>query len=90
MFQGEEWRKNNDFIDELRPIAAEAERTVAEMVLNWTIHRPGITAALCGAKRPEQLRENARGMGWRLSEQQLGQIDAAIERRGKPLTRAAV
>jgi aryl-alcohol dehydrogenase-like predicted oxidoreductase len=90
MFQGDEWRKNNDFLDELRPIAAEAERTVAEMVLNWTIHQPGITAALCGAKRPEQIRENARGMGWRLTEQQLAQIDAAIKRRGKPQTRAAV
>jgi len=90
MFQGEEWQKNNDFIDELRPIAAEAGRTVAELVLNWTIHQPGITAALCGAKRPDQIRENARGMGWRLSAGQLARIDAAIKRRGKPITRAAV
>jgi aryl-alcohol dehydrogenase-like predicted oxidoreductase len=90
MFQGEEWRKNCDFVEELRTIAADTGHTVAELVLNWTIHRPGITAALCGAKRPEQIRENARGMGWQLTASQLARIDAAIERRGKPTTRAAV
>lgn len=90
MFQGEELQKNSDFVDELRAIADEAGRTVAELVLNWTIHRPGITVALCGAKRPEQIRENARGMGWELTADQLARIDGAIERRGKPVTRAAV
>lgn len=90
MFQGDEWQRNSDFVEELRAIAAEAGRTVAELVLNWTIHRRGITAALCGAKRPEQIRENAGAMGWRLTADQVARIDAAIERRGKPITRAAV
>jgi aryl-alcohol dehydrogenase-like predicted oxidoreductase len=90
MFQGDEWRKNSDFVDELRPIAAEAGRTVSQLVLNWTIHRPGIAVALCGAKRPTQLRENAGAMGWSLTSDQLARIDAAIDRRGKPATRTAV
>jgi aryl-alcohol dehydrogenase-like predicted oxidoreductase len=90
MFQGDEWRRNSDFVEELQAIAAESGRTVAELVLNWTIHRPGITAALCGAKRPEQIRENARAMGWQLTADQVAKINAAIVRRGKPVTRAAV
>jgi aryl-alcohol dehydrogenase-like predicted oxidoreductase len=90
MFQGEEWQRNGDFVDELRAIADDADRSIAELVLNWTIHRPGITTALCGAKRPDQIRENAAGMGWRLSEEQLARINAAIARRGKVATRAAV
>ena len=63
MFQGEEFRKNQDFVDALRPIAADAGRTVSQVVLNWTIHQPGITAALCGATVAEQLRENAGASG---------------------------
>ena len=90
MFQGDEWRKTQDLLDELRLIAAEAGRTVAQLVVNWTIHRPGITTALCGAKRADQLRENAGALGWRLSEAQLTQIDQALARRGKPVSRAAV
>ena len=51
---------------------------MAELVINWTIHQPGITAALCGAKRPEQIRETAGAMGWQLSDEQLAAIDAAL------------
>jgi aryl-alcohol dehydrogenase-like predicted oxidoreductase len=84
MFQGREWLKNLDLIDKLRQIAKAAGRTVAELVVNWTVHQPGITAALCGAKRPEQIRETAGGSGWRLSDEQLRQIDRALAERGTP------
>jgi aryl-alcohol dehydrogenase-like predicted oxidoreductase len=90
MFQGQEWERNQDLLDELRPIAAEVNKTVAQLVINWTIHQPGITAALCGAKRPEQIRETAGAMGWRLSPEQLARIDAALARRGTPVTKGAV
>lgn len=90
MFQGEEWQKNQDFLDRLRPIAAESKKSVAELVLNWTIHRPGITVALCGAKRPEQIHDNAGGMGWKLSDDQLKRIDKALATRGAAASRGAV
>jgi aryl-alcohol dehydrogenase-like predicted oxidoreductase len=90
MFQGQEWQRNQDLLDELRLIAAELGKTVAQLVINWTIHQPGITAALCGAKRPEQIRETAGAMGWRLSPEQLARIDAALARRGTPVTKGAV
>jgi aryl-alcohol dehydrogenase-like predicted oxidoreductase len=90
MFQGDEWRKNQDFLDKLRPMAADAGTSVAELVINWTIHQPGITAALCGAKRPTQIRDNAGGMGWRLSDDQLAAIDQALIERGPAVSRGAV
>lgn len=90
MFHGEEWRKNQDLLDRLRPIAAEAGKSVAQLVLNWTIHRPGITVALCGAKRPDQIRDNAGGMGWQLTPDQLAKIDAALVERGPSVSRGAV
>jgi aryl-alcohol dehydrogenase-like predicted oxidoreductase len=90
MFQGDEWQRNQDFIDELRAIAAETGRTVAQLVINWTIHQPGITAALCGAKRPEQIRETAGALGWNLNEAHQARIEAALAKRGRPLTRTAV
>jgi aryl-alcohol dehydrogenase-like predicted oxidoreductase len=84
MFQGREWEKNQDFLDRLRKIADEAGRTVAQVAVNWVIHREGITAALCGAKRPEQIAETAGAMGWRLSPEQLARIDQALAERGQP------
>jgi len=90
MFHGDEWRKNQDFLDQLRPIAAEQDVSVAQVVLNWTIQRPGITAALCGAKRPDQILDNAAALAWRLSPEQITRIDQAIVARGAIISRAAV
>ncbi len=90
MFQGEEWKKNQDFLDELRPIAKETGHSIAQVVLNWTIQQPGITVALCGAKRPDQILDNAGGQTWQLTAAQLARIDAAITVRGPVQSRAAV
>ena len=90
MFQGEEFQKNQDLLDRLRVVAKDAGRTVTELVVNWTIQQPGITVALCGAKRPQQIRESAGGMGWELTTQQLAAIDEALKLRGEPVTLPAV
>lgn len=87
MFQGREWEKNQDLVDRLRKIAAARGRTVAELVINWTIHQPGITAALCGARRPEQIRETALGAGWQLTDAELAEINQALQDRGEAITR---
>ena len=83
MYQGEEWQKNQDFVDELRAAAALTGHTVAQLVINWTIHQPGITAALCGAKRPDQIRETSGAMSWELSPEQRLRIEQAIKARGR-------
>ena len=90
MFQGEEWLKNQDLVDELREIAGEIGKSVSQVAINWTIHQPGITSALCGAKRAMQIEESAGAMGWELTAEQQAKIDAALERRGEPVSRAAV
>jgi aryl-alcohol dehydrogenase-like predicted oxidoreductase len=90
MFNGVEWEKNQDFLDRLRPIAAECGSSIAQLVLNWTIQRPGITAALCGAKRPDQIRDNAAALTWTLTVEQIARIDQAIADRGEVVSRSAV
>jgi aryl-alcohol dehydrogenase-like predicted oxidoreductase len=90
MFQGDEWNKNQDFLDELRKIAASTGKTVAQLVVNWTIAQPGITAALCGAKRASQIVETAGAMDWSLDDQTMSQIDQALQRRGTPVSQPAV
>ncbi len=90
MFQGDEWQKNQDLVDRLREIAADTGHTVAQVVINWTIHQSGITTALCGAKRPDQIQDNAGALGWRLGAAELARIDAALAARGTALTRAPV
>lgn len=90
MFSGDEWQKNQDFLDVLRAMSAEMGRPVSQIVLNWTIQRAGITVALCGAKRPHQIRENAEALNWSLTSEQIARINAAIAARGPIVSKAAV
>jgi aryl-alcohol dehydrogenase-like predicted oxidoreductase len=83
MYQGDELERNLEFLDALREAAAISGHTVAQLVVNWTISQPGITSALCGAKRPDQIAETAGAMGWSLTNEQLAIIDDALAKRGK-------
>lgn len=62
LFAGEAWTKNLDEVERLRRLAQPLGCSVAQLAVGWTISRPGVTAALCGAKRPEQIRETAQAM----------------------------
>jgi aryl-alcohol dehydrogenase-like predicted oxidoreductase len=90
MFQGAEWEKNQNLLDELRRIAGPLGKTVGQLVVNWTIHQPGIAAALCGAKRPEQILESAGAMGWTMPPEAREEVERALVRRGRPVTQSAV
>ena len=90
MFSGDEWQKNQDFVDRLRELAIELDKPVSQIVLNWTIQRAGITAALCGAKRPHQIQQNAEAMSWSLTADQIARINAIIAVRGPIISKAAV
>jgi aryl-alcohol dehydrogenase-like predicted oxidoreductase len=90
MFQGAEWEKNQDLIDELREIAAAVGCTVAQLVVRWTVDQPGITAALCGAKRPDQIIETADAAAVELTDSHRAAIQQALDRRGTPVAISAV
>jgi aryl-alcohol dehydrogenase-like predicted oxidoreductase len=85
MFQGEEWQRNQDFLDRLREVAAGLGATVAQLVVAWTIAQQGITAALCGAKRPDQIAETASALQLKLTPEVNAEIADALAARGTPV-----
>ncbi len=90
MFQGEQWTRNQDFIDDLRTIAVDIGATVAQLVVAWTIAQPGITSALCGAKRAYQIQETAVAMSVEIDDEIADRIAAALHRRGDTVSEPAV
>ena len=72
-------QNTNDFLDQLRPMAAEKGITLAQLVLRWTIDQPGITVALAGARNATQALENAKAAEVKLSEQELDFINSKLE-----------
>ena len=52
---------------------------MAQVAINWTIHEPGITAALVGARSAEQATHNAGAMSFALTEQERRDVRAAFD-----------
>jgi len=59
IFQGEAWHRAQNLLDKLRALSADLNCTVTQIVTAWSLTRPGVTVALLGAKRPEQILEAA-------------------------------
>lgn len=76
IYQGQAWERSQDLLDHLRKLSMELQCTVAQLVVAWTLAQPGISVALCGAKRPAQIEETAAAMQLRLSPETLRQIDS--------------
>ncbi len=66
--------------DALRPVAARHGVTVAAVSAAWTTAWPGVTAAIVGARSPEQVDGWIGAAKLKLSEQDLKEIAAAIMR----------
>ena len=78
IYQGQAWQQSQDFLDQLRTLANEVGCSVSQLVMAWTIRQPGITVALCGAKRPSQIRETSQAASLALPPETLGIIDSWI------------
>ncbi len=61
-------------LDKVRPIAERHGMTLAQLAIAWVIAEPGITAAIVGARNPEQAVENAKAAAFRLSEEERGEV----------------
>ena len=83
-FQPQNRRRVLEFLDRVRPVAEAHDRTLAQLAVNWAICQPGVTAALVGARTPEQAEENVGGAGWRLTDEELAQIGEWLHELGEP------
>jgi aryl-alcohol dehydrogenase-like predicted oxidoreductase len=53
-------------------------KTVLELAVRWVLDRPGVSVALWGARRPEQLDDAAGVMGWKLDAAAMAEIDRIV------------
>jgi aryl-alcohol dehydrogenase-like predicted oxidoreductase len=65
-------------VAQLRPVAEEAGLSMAQLAVAWVLQNPGVSAAIVGATRPEQVRENVKASGVRLDEEVMRRIDDVL------------
>lgn len=64
-----------DRVQQLKPVAGEAGLSLSQLAVAWTLQNRNVSAAIVGATRPEQVRENAKASGVRLDPQLMARID---------------
>ncbi len=65
-------------VQRLRPLAEEAGLSMAQLAVAWVLQNPNVSAAIIGATRPEQVRENVAAAGVRLDAGLMRRIDEAL------------
>jgi aryl-alcohol dehydrogenase-like predicted oxidoreductase len=68
-----------NIVDVLDEVAAETEKTVAQVALNWLLQRPTVANIIVGARNEEQLQQNLGAVGWNLTPDQVRRLDKASE-----------
>ena len=73
----------SQYITAVERLAAFAKekygKSVLELAVRWVLDRRGISVALWGAKRPEQLDAVAGVLGWKLDAGAMGEIDRIVK-----------
>jgi aryl-alcohol dehydrogenase-like predicted oxidoreductase len=65
-------------VQRLKPLADEAGLTLAQLAVAWTLQNRNVSAAIIGATRPEQVRENVKASGIRLDTELMRGIDDVL------------
>ena len=88
-FTGDDLRRDNPrfsvanrervarFVTSISAICEDHDASPAQVVIAWTLRQPGITFSLCGARSPDQARENAKAGRVSLTAADLEAIDAS-------------
>jgi aryl-alcohol dehydrogenase-like predicted oxidoreductase len=78
-FKPQNVERTNAILEKIRPIAQEKNATLSQLVINWTIHMPGINCALVGARNPAQAEENAKAALFTLTPGEMETINTYLQ-----------
>jgi aryl-alcohol dehydrogenase-like predicted oxidoreductase len=70
--------KTNAFLAKIKPIADSKNATLAQLVIKWTLQRPGIAIALVGARNREQAVQNAKAIHLSLTQDEISFINGLV------------
>jgi aryl-alcohol dehydrogenase-like predicted oxidoreductase len=65
-------------VQELKPIADEVDLSLSQLAVAWVLQNRGVSSAIVGASRPEQVTENVKASGVKLDDGLLKRIDEVL------------
>ena len=77
--QGYMTAANYDVVEKLAAWAAARGRGMNELAEAWLLAQPGVCSVISGATKLEHLQANAKAADWRLSADELAEVNAVLE-----------
>lgn len=77
-FEPQAVRTTNEILAQMAPIAEEHGISIAQLVIAWSFHQPGVTHVLVGARKEAHALENAGAGDVQLNVQELDAINKII------------
>ena len=74
-FSTENRKKVLRLLDEIKPIADRYGATIAQTVIAWTAAQPGVTHVLCGSRKAQKKKKNAKAGDMLLAEDEVQAIN---------------
>ena len=65
-------------VQNLKPIAAQLDITLAQLAIAWVLRRPEVSCAIVGASRPQQVDDNVAASGVIIPQDALDDIDRVL------------
>ena len=67
-----------EMVEQLKAIAHRSGRTCAQLAISWVLRRSEVTAAIVGARKPEQIVETVQASDWDLSNDEIAEIEQLL------------
>jgi aryl-alcohol dehydrogenase-like predicted oxidoreductase len=67
---------NFDFVEALETFAKTRGHTLLELAFSWLACTEPVTSVIAGATKPEQVEQNAKAVAWKLTPQEMAEIEA--------------
>jgi aryl-alcohol dehydrogenase-like predicted oxidoreductase len=72
--------QNFAVLAKLEEFAQPRGHTVLELAIGWLASQPHVASVIAGATKPEQIEQNVRAAEWRLSPEELAEVDRITQR----------
>jgi aryl-alcohol dehydrogenase-like predicted oxidoreductase len=70
---------NFDQLETLEDFASTRGHSILELAIGWLASQPEVSSVISGATTPEQVEQNVQAGEWRLSEQELQEVDELLK-----------
>jgi aryl-alcohol dehydrogenase-like predicted oxidoreductase len=67
--------KNVGITEKLKAFATERGHTMLELAFSWLASREQVSSVIAGATKPEQVEQNAKAIAWKMTPDEIAEID---------------